>query len=77
MSTREERAGARRETWDARVVHTGEPKQGLYAELSLAQRLGALVALNERAWLAAGLPLPPPVPRSEWPCEIFECGRRG
>jgi hypothetical protein len=26
MSTREERARARRETWDARVVHAGERK---------------------------------------------------
>lgn len=77
MSTREERARERRATWQATVVERGQPKRGLYSELSPAERLAALIELNERAWLAGGRALPLPLSRAEWPCEIFECGRRG
>jgi hypothetical protein len=77
MSTREERARARRATWDADVVEPGTPKPRLYDELTPMERLCALSELNERAWRAAGNPMPAPLPRARWPGEIFEIPSRG
>jgi len=37
----------------------------------------ALVRLNERAWKAAGGKPLPPLPRGQWPGEVFEIRRRG
>jgi hypothetical protein len=74
-SDREERARARRATWSGGVVRLGEAKTGLYADLSHAERLAALIELSERAWLAAGRQLPSSAPRGEWPGEVFECGQ--
>ncbi|HEX5660519.1 MAG TPA: hypothetical protein VFX59_25165 [Polyangiales bacterium] len=75
MDEREKRARHRRATWHGEVVQTGQPRAGLYTDLSPAQRLAALIELNERAWLATGSPLPAPLPRAEWPGEVFECAR--
>lgn len=73
-SDREERARKRRASWSGGIVHLGEAKPGLYGDLSHAERLAALLALSERAWLAAGRQLPSPAPRGDWPGEVFECG---
>jgi hypothetical protein len=77
VSTRDERAAARRLTWDAQVVELGRSKPALYSELTLSQRLRALSVLNERAWKAAGHAMPSPLPRDQWPGEIFEIRSRG
>jgi len=49
----------------------------MYASLTPEQRLAALAALNERAWRASGRAMPDPLPRAQWPGEVFEIVRRG
>lgn len=77
MTWSHDRAAFRRAHWEGGPVEAGEPKTDLYAGLSPAQRLGALAALNRRAWLAAGNAMPPPLPRADWPGEVFEIEVRG
>lgn len=72
MSEREERAQQRRETWTAQVVSLGDPKGPLYADLTVAERLAALVELNRRAWAATGQATAPPLSRAEWPGEVLD-----
>lgn len=76
MSNPRDRAAQRRASWMAQVVDAGRRKGLLYAGLSPTERLRALTALNARVWKAAGL-APKPLPRSQWPGEVFELPRRG
>ena len=71
MSSRNERAAERRRTWSAAVVTPGSAKGGLHIGRGPEQRLESLLDLSSRAWLATGRPFPEPLPRSEWPGEIF------
>ncbi|MBK6915789.1 MAG: hypothetical protein IPH07_00170 [Deltaproteobacteria bacterium] len=77
MPSSDDRAAFRRTHWEGAPIEAGAPKRDLYASLSPAQRLAALAALNRRAWLAAGHATPPPLPRADWPGEVFEIGDRG
>jgi hypothetical protein len=77
MSSREERAARRSAEWNGEVVPAGCPKGRLYDPLTLEQRLAAFTRLNALAWTAAGAPSLSPIPRSEWPGEVFEIRRRG
>lgn len=76
--TTEQRAAERRATWTATwtatVVELGGHAAPLYAELDIAARLQAFVALNRRVWqwtpgVEAG-----PSDRSQWPGEVIDLG---
>ena len=71
MSTREQRAAARRRTWAAEVVPAGAPKRPLHADSSPEERIAAMLRLSDAAWKASGRPMPEPIPRSQWPSEVF------
>ena len=75
MSTAEDGARLRRLQWRGQVVEAGTAKGPLYESLSLVERLQAFAELNRRAWLATGQDWPEPLPRSEWPGQIFELSR--
>lgn len=72
MTDRERRADARRRQWTSEVVVVGDPKDSPTEGLTAEDRLRALAALNVRAWTASGRPWPEPVPRDQWPGEIYE-----
>lgn len=77
MSTREERAASRRARWRGEVVEPSTPKPLLLDSLTPVERMQQLARLNERVWVATGQPLPEPLPREQWPGEVFEidsCG---
>ncbi|MEO0325751.1 MAG: hypothetical protein AAF447_22535 [Myxococcota bacterium] len=48
------------------MVRSGTPKGALYAHLSPEERLEAMAALQHRVWGEV-----PPLPRAEWPGEVF------
>lgn len=58
------------------MIPPGTPKPRLYDDLTPTERIHALARLNRRAWQAASGAVLPPIPRAEWPGEIFEL-RRG
>jgi hypothetical protein len=68
----------RRAAWSGEVVRLGEStKSALYSELTRNERLAAYAKLNERAWIASGRQMPAPLPRREWPGEVYRLGERG
>lgn len=75
MNERAARAEARRQTWSGGLVSAGSQKPQLYEELSVVDRWAALTELCRRSWQTAGLLPLPPLPRAEWPGEIFEIRR--
>jgi len=72
MSSPTERARRRASEWTDAIVEVGAPKGPLYESMTPEQRWTAYVALNERAWLMAHGAAPEPLPRAEWPGEVFE-----
>lgn len=71
-SERIERARARRSQWSGEVVERGAAGPSLYAGLDPAERLAALVALNDHVWRTVGLLPATPLARRDWPGEVFD-----